>query len=113
MTMVWKAAALAAAFVVVVLLAPRAALADGLSAVKECETDTSAPEDAQRLTIMPNGESRGSNTAAALIRTAKQRAKEGKDAEAIQWAALCSFEKSDQDAIKRDSAAVLQLLKQN
>ena len=110
--MVWKAAALAAAFVVV-LLAPRAALADGLSAVKECETDISAPEDAQRLSIMPNGESRGSNTAAALIRTAKQRAKEGNDAEAIQWAVLCNFEKSDQDAIKRDSAAVLQFLRQN
>jgi hypothetical protein len=87
--------------------------ADGLSAVKECESDTSPPEDFQRLTIMPNGESRGSDNAAKLVRAAKQKAKEGKDAEAIQWAALCPFEKSDQDAIKHDSAAVLQYLKQN
>ncbi|WP_157100722.1 hypothetical protein [Rhodoplanes sp. Z2-YC6860] len=96
-----------------VFLASRPAFADGLSAVKECETDTSAPEDFQRLTIMPNGESRGSDSAAALVRTAKQKAKEGKDAEAIQWAALCPFEKSDQDSVKRDSPAVLQYLKQN
>ncbi len=109
--MVWRRAAIAAA-VFAALFAPRA-FADGLSAVKECEADTSAPEDYQRLTIMPNGESRGSDSAAALIRTAKQKAKEGKDAEAVQWAALCPFEKNDQDAVRRDSAAVLQFLKQN
>jgi hypothetical protein len=90
-----------------------AATADGVSAVKECETDTSPPEEVQRLSILPNGESRGSDTAATLIRTAKQKAKEGKDAEAVEWAALCQVEKSDQDAIKRDSAAVLQFLRQN
>lgn len=101
--------------VVVALLlfsAPHA-LADGVSAIKECETDTSAPEDFQRLTIMPNGQSRGSDTAAALVRTAKQKAKEGKDAEAVQWAALCPYETADQDEVRSDSAAVLQFLKQN
>jgi hypothetical protein len=107
--MVWRDAAIAAVFVV---LCTPLALADGLSAVKECETDSSAPEDFQRLTIMPNGGSRGSDSAAALVRTAKQKAKEGKDAEAIQWAALCPGEKNEQDAIKRDSAAVLQFLKE-
>jgi len=59
-----------------------------------------------------NGESRGSDSAAALVRTAKQKAKEGKDAEAVQRAALCPSEKSDQDAVKRDGAAVLQFLKE-
>jgi hypothetical protein len=32
--------------------------ADGLSAVKSCETDSSPPEDVARLAILPNGESR-------------------------------------------------------
>ena len=94
------------------LLASSAAQADGLSAVKECESDTSRPEDAQKLSILPNGETRGSDTAATLIKMAKQKAKEGKDTEAIQWAALCQFEMSQQEAIKRDSSAVLQYLKQ-
>ena len=101
--------ALAAAF----LLSPVTAKADGVSAVKDCESDTSPPEDFARLTIMPNGESRGSTNAAGLIRIAREKAKEGKDAEAIAWAALCnSFEPKEQEAIRRDSAAVLQYLKQ-
>jgi hypothetical protein len=111
--MIQKVAGVLVAGLLGVVLVSRMALADGLSAVKECETDTSAPEDFQRLTIMPNGESRGSDNAAKLVATARQKAKEGKDAEAIQWAALCPFEKSDQDLVKRDSAAVLQYLKQN
>jgi hypothetical protein len=90
---------------------PAAARADGLSAVKECENDTSSPEDTQRLSILPNGETRGSDTAATLIKMARQKAKEGKDAEAIQWAALCQFESADQAAIKRDTASVLEYLK--
>ena len=111
--MIQKTASVLVAAFLGVFLACHPASADGLSAVKECETDTSAPEDFQRLTIMPNGESRGSDSAAALIKTARQKAKEGKDAEAIQWAALCPFENSEQDAVKRDSAAVLLYLKQN
>ena len=94
------------------LLFPAASHADGVSAVKSCENDNSPPEDAQRLAILPNSESRGSDTAATLIGIARQKAKEGKDAEAIQWAALCQFQASEQEAIKRDSAAVLQYLKQ-
>ena len=95
-----------------VFLASTGARADGVSAVKACEDDTSPPEEIARLTIMPNGQSRGSDTAAALIRMARQKAKEGKDAEAIQWAALCNFfEPSEQEAIKRDSASVLEYLK--
>jgi hypothetical protein len=43
---------------------------------------------------------------------ARQKAKEGKDDEAIQWAALCNFEKGEQEAIKRDRASVLHYLKQ-
>ena len=63
--------------------------------------------------LMPNGESRGGTSAAAIVRTAREKAKEGKDAEAIQWAALCNFfEPKEQEAIRRDSAAVLQYLKQ-
>jgi hypothetical protein len=88
------------------------AQADGVSAVKECETDTSGPEEVQRLSILPNGETRGSDTAATLIKMARQKAKEGKDAEAIQWAALCPYEQRDQETIKRESGAVLQYLKQ-
>ena len=102
-----------ALFVALSMLMPTASRADGLSAVKSCEADNDRPEEVARLTIMPNGESRGSDTAAALIKTARQKAKEGKDAEAIQWAALCNFfEPSEQAAIKRDSALVLQYLKQ-
>jgi hypothetical protein len=95
------------------LLTPVTASADGVSAVKECESDTGPPEDAARLTIMPNGESRGSTNAAGIVRIAREKAKEGKDAEAIQWAALCNFfDPKEQEAIRRDSAAVLQYLKQ-
>jgi hypothetical protein len=92
---------------------PTGSRADGVSAVKACETDNDRPEDTARLTIMPNGESRGSDTAAALIRMARQKAKEGKDAEAVQWAALCNFfDATEQAAIKNDSVQVLQYLKQ-
>ena len=94
------------------LLFPAASHADGVSAVKSCENDNSRPEDTARLAILPNGESRGSDTAATLIGIARQKAKEGKDAEAMRWAVLCQFEASEQEAIKRDSAAVLQYLKQ-
>jgi hypothetical protein len=87
--------------------------ADGVSAVKSCESDNEPPDETARLTILPNGEPRGSDTAAALIKMARQKAREGKDTEAIQWAALCNFaDQSEQDAIKRDSASVLQYLKQ-
>ena len=94
------------------LMVPALAKADGLSAVKSCETDSSPPEDFARLTILPNGESRGSDTAATLIQMARQKAKEGKDDEAIRWAVLCKLEAEEQDFIRRDSAAVLQYLKQ-
>src|SRR5215208_4217716 len=107
--MPWKYSV--ALFVALSMLTPTASRADGLSAVKSCEADTAPPEDVARLTIMPNGEPRGSDTAASLIETARQKAKEGKDAEAIQWAALCNFfEPSEQAAIKSDSALVLQYL---
>ena len=87
--------------------------ADGVSAVKACEADNEAPEDTARLSILPNGETRGSDTAAALIKMARQKAREGKDAEAIQWAALCNFsDDKEQAAIKRDYVLVLQYLKQ-
>jgi hypothetical protein len=94
------------------LVFPTMASADGLSVVKSCETDESPPEEVARLTILPNGESRGSATAALLIRIARQKAKEGKDNEAIEWAVLCEFESKEQDAIRRDSGAVLKYLKQ-
>ena len=94
------------------LLFPAATRADGVAEVKSCEADSSPPEDFARLTILPNGESRGSDTAASLIQTARQKAKEGKNDEAIRWALLCKLDLKDQDAIKRDSAAVLQYLKQ-
>jgi hypothetical protein len=97
--------------VLLTLLFPAASKADGLSAVKSCESDENPPEETARLTILPNGESRGSDTAAALIRMARQKAKEGKDDEAIRWAVLCQFEAKEQDEIRRDSAAVLQYLK--
>jgi hypothetical protein len=87
--------------------------ADGVSAVKSCEDDNEPPNDVARLTLLPNGESRGSDTAAALIRMARQKAQEGRDDEAIQWAALCNFaDQREQEAIKRDRASVLQYLKQ-
>jgi hypothetical protein len=95
------------------MLLMTAVRADGVSAVKDCESDTSPPEEVARLTLMPNGEPRGSDTSAAVVRTARQKAKEGKDAEAIQWAAMCNFfEPKQQEAIKRDSAEVLKYLKQ-
>ena len=40
------------------------------------------------------------------------KAKEGKDNEAIQWALLCEFDSKEQDTIRRDSATVLDYLKQ-
>ena len=95
------------------LAAPTVSRADGVSAVNACEADNERPEDTARLTIMPNGESRGSDTAAALIKMARQKAKEGKDTEAIQWAALCNFfDATEQAAIKKGSVQVLQYLKQ-
>jgi hypothetical protein len=97
---------------IVALLFPAATRADGVAEVKSCEADNSPPEDFARLTILPNGESRGSNTAASLIQMARQKAKEGKDDEAIRWALLCKLDVKEQDPIKRDSAAVLQYLKQ-
>jgi|SRR3954468_24764449 hypothetical protein len=93
------------------LLLPATLSADGLSAVISCETDGSPPEEIARLAILPNGESRGSDTAATLIKMAKQKAKEGKDTEALQWAMLCQFDTKEQEAIKRDNAAVLEYLK--
>jgi hypothetical protein len=94
------------------LLFPAGTRADGVAEVISCEADSSPPEEFARLTILPNGESRGSDTAARLIQTARQKAKEGRDDEAIRWALLCKLDVKDQDAIKRDSAAVLQYLKQ-
>ncbi len=82
------------------LLFPAATRADGVAEVISCEADSSPPEP------------RGSDTAARLIQMARQKAKEGKDDEAIRWALLCKLDVKDQDAIKRDSAAVLQYLKQ-
>ena len=93
------------------LLLPATLYADGLSAVKSCEADNSPPEEIARLTILPSGESRGSDTAAMLINMAREKAKEGKDVEAIRWAMLCQFDAKEQEAIKRDSAAVLQYLR--
>jgi hypothetical protein len=103
---------LAACFSLFVLVMSVPAHADGLSAVKACEADTERPEDTARLTILPNGETRGSDTAATLVKMARQKAKEGKDAEAIQWAALCNFSDSkEQEAIRRDHLMVLEYLK--
>jgi hypothetical protein len=85
----------------------------GFSAVKSCEADIESPDDTARLTIIPNGESRGGDTAAALVKIAREKAKEGKDTEAIQWAALCNFfDVAEQAAIEKDSAHLLQYLKQ-
>ncbi len=91
---------------------PGTSYADGLSAVKECENDSNPPEEIARLSLLPNGETRGSDTAATLIKVARQKAAEGKDAEALQWAVLCRFEVREQEEIKRDSAAVLRYLRQ-
>jgi hypothetical protein len=108
--MLWKCSF--AILIALSLLTPTMSQADGLSAVKACEADNDPPEEMARLTIMPNGEPRGSDTAAALIKTARQKAKEGKDAEAIQWPALCNFfERNEQEAIKSDRVLVLQYLK--
>ena len=78
------------------LLLPATLYADGLSAVKSCETDSSPPEDIARLAILPNGQSRGSDTAATLITMAKQHI------EALQWAMLCQFDTKEQEAIRRN-----------
>jgi hypothetical protein len=99
--------------ILLMLLQSMQAHADGLSAVKACEADTDRPEDTARLTVLPNGDSRGSDTAADLIKMARQKAKEGKDDEAIRWAELCNFsDAKEQAAIRRDGVAVLQYLKQ-
>src|SRR4051812_6932610 len=109
--MLWKVSVVA--FVTLFMLTPTASRADGVSAVKACEADHEPPDDIARLTILPNGESRGSDKASDLIKMARQKAKEGKDAEAIQWAALCNFsEAAEQAAIKKDRTLVLQYLKQ-
>ena len=111
--MLFRTASAVLLLLFVIVIAPTALRADGVTAVKACESDTDSPEDIARLTIMPNGESRGSDSAAKLIDMARQKANEGKDVEAIQWAALCNFfEPAEQAAIKKDSALVLQYLKQ-
>ncbi len=104
-----KITAICALLTAVIL--PSASHADGLSALKSCETDNSPPEEIARLQILPNGDSRGSDTAARLVAMARQTAKDGKDDEAIQWAMLCQFDTKEQEAIKRDRAAVLEYLK--
>src|SRR5262245_66675608 len=73
------------------LAAVNEARADGVSAVKSCEDDNEPPNDIARLTILPNGASRGSDTADALIRMARQKAREANDAEAVQSAAQGNF----------------------
>jgi hypothetical protein len=60
------------------LVFPAASQADGLSAVKSCETDNTPPEEIARFAILPNGESRGSDTAATLINMARQKARKAK-----------------------------------
>jgi hypothetical protein len=60
------------------LLVSVPARADGVSAIKACEADTDRPEDTARLTLLPNGESRGSDTAADLIKMARQKPKKAK-----------------------------------
>jgi hypothetical protein len=109
MTWTRKITAICALLIAAVL--PSASHADGLSALKSCETDNSPPEEIARLQILPNGDSRGSDTAARLVAIARQTAKNGKDDEAIQWAMLCQFDTKEQEAIKRDRAAVLEYLK--
>jgi hypothetical protein len=109
--MTWTKKITAICALLTVLILPSTSQADGLSALKSCETDNSPPEEIARLQILPNGESRGSDTAASLVATAREKAKGGKDGEAIQWAMLCQFDTKEQDAIKRDSAAVLEYLK--
>jgi hypothetical protein len=54
-----------------IVVQPTALRADGVAAVKSCEADNEPPDDTARLTIMPNGEPRGSDTAAALIKMAR------------------------------------------
>jgi hypothetical protein len=96
----------------VICLASTRALADGLSAIKACEADNNPPEDYQRLSILPNGETRGSDTAATLVKNARQKAKEGKDDEALRLVALCRAEPKEQQAINADGTAVLRYLKE-
>ena len=83
--------ALGLAFLLILAFVGNSRADGGVAAVKSCESDNDPPDDAARLTILPNGEFRDSDTAAALIRIARQKAREGKDTEAIQWAALCNF----------------------
>ena len=59
------------------LLFPAATRADGVAEVISCEADSSPPEDFARLTILPNGESRGSDPAARLIQTARTKSQRG------------------------------------
>jgi hypothetical protein len=98
--------------VLAVLSVPLSANAGGVSAVQACEADTNPPDDTARLTVLPNGEPRGSDTAAMIVKMARAKAKDGKDDEAIRWAALCDFSDSDaQAAIEQDRTAVLEYLK--
>src|SRR5215204_6073692 len=93
------------------LVLPSASQADGVSALESCETDNSPPEEIARLHILPNGDPWGSDTAARLVTIAREKAKDGKDDEAIQWAMLCQFDTQEQEAISRDKAAVINYLK--
>jgi hypothetical protein len=112
-SMHWTRAGAVSFMVLAIPLTAAVSRADGVSVVKTCEIDTDRPDDVARLAILPNGEMRGSDTAADLVKMARQKAKEGKDAEAIRWATFCSFSANEQAAIKRDSAAVLQYPKRD
>jgi hypothetical protein len=87
---------------------------DGISAVQWCAANNNSPADAMaKLATMPNGKIRENASAAALIKLARQKAKEGRDNEAIQWAELCQWHnEAEQNAIERDRDAVLRYLRQ-
>jgi cytochrome c553 len=76
-------------FLANILLSP-VAMADGLAHVKWCETDTASPARAEcTVQVMPDGNLRGTRSAATLIGEARAAARAGNCSKAIDWAAAC------------------------
>jgi hypothetical protein len=95
-------------------IASTAAMAgEGLTNAQWCETQTSAP--AQALVMgqkMPDGNLRGTRSAAVLIAEAKKAARAGRDDEALAWARACQAHNPHaQQTIDADRGAVLGWLK--
>ena len=95
------------------LFAVTIAKADGVGHVRWCETDTNPPAQLRcSAATMPDGNLRGTRSAATLIGEARAAARAGNCDAAIAWAAACQCHNpGPADEIRREKDAVCNYLK--